>query len=207
MPRDATAPRPLTRKAARVTKTCSWRPPGRMQRPGDVSPMRAAACQPACAYFCCGGNGAGSVGSHGGCGGCGGGCCCCSRCCSMGSVSGRLLLLRAAPAARGRTTFALHRSQVAQVAARVACEGSTGSSSAISGLSMRGTRMAEAWAADAPPGACAMSMGCSRSEHASLERAHTIRGSARGRGPGCGRNVPSRARAHPSCALRQQRRR
>ena len=50
-----------------------------------------------------------------------------------------------------------------------------------------------------------MGMGCSRSEHASLQGAHAIRGSARGRGPGCGRNVPSRGRAHPSCALRQQR--
>ena len=50
-----------------------------------------------------------------------------------------------------------------------------------------------------------MGMGCSRSEHASLQGAHAIRGSARGRGPGCGRNVPLRGRAHPSCALRQQR--
>ena len=167
--------------------------------------MRAAACQPACAYFCCGGNGTGSEGCHGGCGGCCLCCCWCSRCCSLGSMSGRLLLLCAAPASRdGR--HSLHRGQVAQVAARVTCEGSQGSNSAVSGLSLRATRMAEAWVADALPGSCAMSLGCFRSEDASLERARAIRGSARGRGPGCERNVPSRGRAHPSCVLRQQRR-
>ena len=204
MPRDATAPRPLIREAARVPKTCSWRPPGRMQRPGGVSPCRRP---PTCLRLqlrrhrhglgcgCC----------HGGCGGCLYRCCCCTRGCSMGSMSGRLLLLCAAPASRdGR--HSLHRGQVAQVAARVTCEGSQGSNSAVSGLSIRATRMAEAWVADALPGSCAMSLGCFRSEDASLERARAIRGSARGRGPGCERNVPSRGRAHPSCVLRQQRR-
>ena len=47
-----------------------------------------------------------------------------------------------------------------------------GSNSAVSSLSIRATRMAEAWAGDALPGSCAMSMGCSRSEHASLQQAH-----------------------------------
>ena len=73
-----------------------------------------------------------------------------------------------------------------------------GSNSAVSSLSIRAIRMAEAWAGDALPGSCAMSMGCSRSEHASLQQAHAIRGSARGRGPGCGRNSPSCSRAHLS---------
>ena len=142
--------------------------------------MRAAACQPACAYFCCGGNGTGSEGCHGGCGGCCLRCCCCSRCCSLGSMSGRLLLLCAAPASRdGR--HSLHRGQVAQVAARVTCEGSQGSNSAVSGLSIRATRMAEAWVADALPGSCAMSLGCFRSEHAPLERARAMEQRTRAR--------------------------
>ena len=103
---------------------------------------------------------------HGGCGGCLCHCCCCSRGCSMGSISARLLL-PAAPAARGWAKTRASPCQVARVAARVACEGSQGSSSAVSRLSIRATRMAKAWAADALPGACATSMGCSRSEHTS----------------------------------------
>ena len=201
MLRDATAPRPLIREAARVPKTCGWRPPGRMQRPGGVS-RRLPTClrlqllrqpRPRLRLL--------------------------PRWLRRLPLPLLLLLsllldgldlgpplLPAAPAARGWAKARASPCQVARVAARFACEESQGSGSAVSGLWLR-ARMAEAWAADALPGACAMSTGCSRSEHASLERAHTIRGSARGRGPGCGRNVPSRARAHPSCALRQQRRR
>ena len=169
MPRDATAPRPLIREAARVPKTCSWRPPGRMQRPGGVSPCRRP---PTCLRLqlrrhrhglgcgCC----------HGGCGGCLYRCCCCTRGCSMGSMSGRLLLLRAAPAARGRHHCTVVKPLRSTCSSRL--RRGPGSNSAVSSLSIRAIRMAEAWAGDALPGSCAMSMGCSRSEHASLQQAH-----------------------------------
>ena len=178
-----------------MPKTCSWRPPGRMQRPAGVSPCRRP---PTCLRLqlrrhrhglgcgCC----------HGGCGGCLYRCCCCTRGCSMGSMSGRLLLLRAAPAARGRHHCTVVKPLRSTCSSRL--RRGPGSNSAVSSLSIRAIRMAEAWAGDALPGSCAMSMGCSRSEHASLQQAHAIRGSARGRGPGCGRNSPSCSRAHLS---------
>ena len=105
---------------------------------------------------------------HGGCGGCLYRCCCCTRGCSMGSMSGRLLLLRAAPAARGRHHCTVVKPLRSTCSSRL--RRGPGSNSAVSSLSIRAIRMAEAWAGDALPGSCAMSMGCSRSEHASLRQ-------------------------------------